>query len=222
MEIAYAEIRRRILEGSLPEGGPIRQDDIAAQTGVSKIPVREALMRLQSEGWVSFTRNVGAVVTSLSVSDYVEMLDMRIALECRALELAVPQMAPSDLAQARELLDAYGAAGTPQQWSDLNFRFHQCLYNPSGRPRLVAMAQSVQERMGRLMRLRVTMASEHARSTAEHAAILGACQAGEAKLAVRLLKKHIEQTQREVKAHFRKEKEKPAPAGPQAPWTKTS
>lgn len=202
-ERAYEEIRRQILAGALPEGAPIRQDDIAAQLGMSKIPVREALMRLQSEGWVSIKRNAGAIVSPLTLADCVEMLDMRIALECRALELAVPHMAASDFAAAHELLQRYARADKPMAWSDLNLAFHQRLYAAAHRPRLVATAQAVQERMGRLLRLHVSMVAEHRRSVQEHAAILRACEQGDTKTAVRLLRKHIEQTQREVMAHFR-------------------
>ncbi|MGC7527312.1 GntR family transcriptional regulator, partial [Pandoraea pneumonica] len=89
-----------------------------------------ALMRLQSEGWVSLKRHSGAIVSPLTVNDCVEMLDMRIALECRALEIAVPNRAPSDLALAEQLLKRYAKADTPQSWSDLNLAFHQALYAP--------------------------------------------------------------------------------------------
>ncbi|WP_024302931.1 GntR family transcriptional regulator [Pseudogulbenkiania sp. MAI-1] len=202
-EGAYVEIKRRILEGELAEGSPIRQDDVAAQLGVSKIPVREALMRLQSEGLVKFTPNVGAVVATLTVMDYIEMLDMRLALECRALELAVPNMASVDIARARELLAAYHSAMSDQEWSDLNAEFHDTLYEPANRPRLLAAIRSVQEHMGRLLRLRVTMAAKHDRSHEEHMQILDACERGDVKGAVRLLRKHIEQSQREVQGFFR-------------------
>ncbi|AKM31054.1 GntR family transcriptional regulator [Pandoraea faecigallinarum] len=202
-ERAYEEIRRQILSGELPEGAPIRQDEIAARIGVSKIPVREALMRLQSEGWVSLRRNAGAFVTPLTVNDCVEMLDMRVALECRALELAVPNMAPSDLALAEALLKRYAKADTPQSWSDLNLAFHQALYAPANRPRLVATAQAAQERMGRFLRAHLSAVNDHQRSTDEHIAIHRACAAGDTKTAVRLLRKHLEQTQREVMAFFR-------------------
>lgn len=201
---AYVELKRRILDGELAEGSPIRQDDVAAQLGVSKIPVREALMRLQSEGLVKFTPNIGAVVATLTVMDYIEMLDMRLALECRALELAVPNMASSDIARARELLSAYHSAMTDEEWSDLNAQFHDTLYAPCDRPRMLATIQSVQEHMGRMLRLRVTMAAQHERSHEEHVKILDACARGDAKEAVRHLRKHIEQTQREVQAYFRK------------------
>src|ERR1700712_2668952 len=200
---AYVEIKRRILEGELAEGSPIRQDDIAVTLGVSKIPVREALMRLQSEGLVKFIPNVGAMVATLTVMDYIEMLDMRLALECRALELAVPNMASSDIAKARQLLAAYDQAMTQADWSDLNMSFHACLYAPANRPRLVTMIRSVQDHMGRMLRLRVSGAAGHTRSHNEHVQILDACEMGNTAKAVGLLRKHIEQTQREVQGSFR-------------------
>lgn len=200
---AYEEIKRRISDGALAEGAPIRQDEIAAVIGVSKIPVREALTRLESEGLVVLTPNAGATVATLTVSDYIEMLDMRLALECRALELAVPNMASSDIAKARELLNAYDQAMTQAEWSDLNMSFHGCLYAPANRPRLVAMIRSVQDHMGRMLRLRVSGAAGHARSHNEHVQILDACELGCTAEAVALLRKHIEQTQREVQGSFR-------------------
>lgn len=200
---AYEEIKRRIMDGVLAEGAPIRQDEVAQAMGVSKIPVREALMRLQSEGLVVLTPNAGATVATLTVADYLEMLDMRIALECRALELAVPNMASSDIARARQLLAAYDRAMTQQEWSDLNQRFHECLYAPANRPRLMAMIRSVEDLMGRILRLRVSMAAEHSRSHQEHVQILDACEEGNTASAVKLLRKHIEQTQREVQGYFR-------------------
>lgn len=200
---AYIELKRRIIDGVLAEGAPIRQDEIAQAMGVSKIPVREALTRLESEGLVTLTPNAGATVAVLSVGDYVEMLDMRLALESRALELAIPNMASSDFDRARQLLREYDQAMTQQEWSDLNVRFHECLYAPADRPRLMAMTRAVQNQMGRIMRLRVTMAAEHSRSHAEHIQLLDACERGDKALAVSLLRAHIEQTQREVQGYFR-------------------
>ncbi len=200
----YGVLRKRILDGSLAEGTPIRQDDIAAELGLSKIPVREALMRLQSEGLVLFTPNAGATVAVLTVADYVEMLDIRIATECRALELAVPNMAESDIAHARALLDAYDTAITEEGWSELNARFHECLYAPAHRPRLLALIKSVQDQMGKIMRQRVSAVAGHKRSHGDHVKILDACERGEVNEAVLLLRRHIENTQREVQAYFRR------------------
>jgi len=203
VQTVYGELKRMILDGVLAEGGPIRQEEVATQLGVSKIPVREALMRLQSEGLVRFIPNSGAVVETLTVDDYIEMLDMRMALECRALELAVPHFSSVDLDRARELLSAHHSAITPEEWSDLNAEFHLTLYAPANRPRLVAAIQSVQEHMGKMLRMRVTKAAEHGRSHDEHIKILEACEKGDVKQSVKLLRSHIEQTQREVQGYFR-------------------
>lgn len=202
---AYAELRERILNGSLAEGSPIRQDELAATLGLSKIPVREALMRLQAEQLVTFTPNAGATVSVLTVADYIEMLDMRLAIECRALELAVPNIASSDIAQARTLLDAYNQAMTDKEWSDLNARFHDCLYAPANRPRLIALIKSVQDQMGKLMRRRISAVAGHERSHQDHINILNACEEGNVKRAVLLLRRHIENSQREVQAYFRRQ-----------------
>jgi len=202
-QTVYGELKRMILESVLAEGEAVRQDDVAAQLGVSKIPVREALMRLQSEGLVRFIPNAGAVVATLTVDDYIEMLDMRMALECRALELAVPHFSSIDLDRARELLSAYHTAITPEEWSDLNAEFHLTLYAPANRPRLVGTIRSVQEQMGKILRMRVTKVAEHGRSHDEHLKILEACENGDVKQAVKLLRRHIEQTQREVQGYFR-------------------
>ncbi|MNE68754.1 transcriptional regulator NanR [compost metagenome] len=149
------------------------------------------------------TPNAGATVATLTVADYIEMLDMRLALECRALELAVPNMASSDIAKARQLLGAYDQAMGQEAWSDLNMRFHACLYAPANRPRLVAMIRSVQDHMGRMLRLRVSGLAGHDRSHQEHVQILDACEQGDTVNAVALLRRHIEQTQREVQGSFR-------------------
>lgn len=203
VQLAYDEIKRRITDGCLKEGAPIRQDEIAHAIGISKIPVREALSRLRSEGIVILTPNLGATVAVLEVTDYIEMLDMRIALECRALELAVPNMAISDLRKADRLLEEYDHAMKDNEWSDLNMKFHECLYAPANRPRLLKMINSVQDHMGRMLRLKVSEIAGHERSHNEHALIVKACKEGNTRLAVKILRQHIENTQKEIQGAFR-------------------
>src|ERR1700712_286733 len=89
-------LREAIFCGEFLEGMPLRQDEIAERFGTSRIPVREALRQLESEGLVSFLPNKGVIVKGLSIDDVLEMLEIRIALECRALKLAVPNMAYED------------------------------------------------------------------------------------------------------------------------------
>ena len=141
-------LRKEILAGALAAGTPLRQDELAGRFNVSKIPVREALRQLESEGLVEFRPRRGAIVVELTPEDFAEMFDLRIALECRALELAVPNMVEADLRFARDILDDYVEAGDFERWSDLNLRFHLALYEPCNRHRLLRMIRQLHDQMG--------------------------------------------------------------------------
>ena len=121
-DLVYARLKEEIVSGRLAGGTALRQDEVARDCGVSKVPVREALRRLEVEGLVEFRPRRGAIVRQLSEADILELLDIRIALECRALELAVPNMVDSDFTLARDILDEYGAATSRERWSVLNLR----------------------------------------------------------------------------------------------------
>ena len=203
-DLVYAHLKEEIVSGRLAGGTALRQDDVARDCGVSKVPVREALRCLEVEGLVEFRPRRGAIVRQLSEADILELLDIRIALECRALELAVPNMVDSDFALARDILDEYGAATSRERWSVLNLRFHRTLYEPCSNRHLLTMIRDLEQRMGPFMRLRVTQASGLERPHREHLRMLEACQAGAVDDAVAELRRHIETTQKEVAAAFRR------------------
>ena len=98
-------LRNAILQGRFQAGQPLRQDQIAAELGVSKVPVREALVQLKGEGLVTFLPNRGAVVTELSATEVDEIYSMRIALETKALERAIPYLSSADFIRARGVLE---------------------------------------------------------------------------------------------------------------------
>lgn len=91
-EIITLHLRDAIVAGHFAEDEPIRQDDIARQFNVSKIPVREALKRLEAEGLVMFQRNRGAMVTRISEAELAQMFEVRMLLEDKLLRLAIPNM----------------------------------------------------------------------------------------------------------------------------------
>ncbi|WP_425964355.1 GntR family transcriptional regulator [Rhizobium nepotum] len=123
-------LRAAIIAGELEEGSPLRQDEIAERFGTSRIPVREALRQLESEGLVSFQRNKGVIVRGFSIDDVLEMLEIRIALECRALKLAIPDMAVEDFDAAEAILNEYDQSPDHSKWGELNWRFHWALHSP--------------------------------------------------------------------------------------------
>ncbi|MEM1288213.1 MAG: GntR family transcriptional regulator [Pseudomonadota bacterium] len=200
----YTDLRAQIISGHFEAGAPLRQDEIAKQFGVSKIPVREALRRLEVDNLVVFERNKGAAVRGFSEAEILDLLDIRIALECRALELAIPNMIDGDFREMRALLEDYAQRTEVSEWSDMNQRFHHMLYEPSNNQRLLDMIEDLQQQLGRYLRLLVSTASGLERPNREHNAILEACERRDNGGAVALLRQHIEVTQREVAAFLRR------------------
>src|SRR5438270_4983537 len=91
-------LRERILRGDYPDGEPLRQDALADELGVSRIPVREALRQLEAEGLVTFNPHRGAVVSSLSLDEIHELFELRAEIECDLLSPAIPKMSKEPLA----------------------------------------------------------------------------------------------------------------------------
>src|SRR3982751_2703327 len=98
--MAVEALRERILRGDYPEGEPLRQDALAEELGVSRIPVREALRQLEAEGLVTFSPHRGAVVSSLSLDEIDELFELRAAIESDLLRRAIPKMTKEQLDRA--------------------------------------------------------------------------------------------------------------------------
>ncbi|WP_426438081.1 GntR family transcriptional regulator [Bradyrhizobium genosp. P] len=189
-------LRRAISAGELAPGFQLRQDELAERFGTSRIPVREALRQLEAEGFVTFQPNRGAIVSDLSIDEVVELLEIRIALECHALRLAIPAMGEIDLDEATKILRSYDEEPEPEKWGAFNWRFHKTLYAPCNRPRLLAMIEANYGHVGRFTRTLVSRATGKEHPQREHYRLLELCRDGEVKKAVRLLREHIVQTQK--------------------------
>jgi DNA-binding GntR family transcriptional regulator len=203
-EPIYAALREQIISGALAPGEKLLQDEIARTHGVSKIPVREALLRLETDGFVLFEKNRGAFVRELSSAEILDLMDIRVALECKALELAIPNMIQSDLDGAAAILEEYSQRMDVAEWSAQNLRFHHALYEPCANPSLMQLISDIQQRIGPNLRHFVSEISGLARPDAEHRQILQACRDGDSAAAVALLARHIETTKKETAARLRR------------------
>lgn len=203
-ELVRDGLRESILTGAFEAGHQLRQDELAEQFGTSRIPVREALRQLESEGLVTFHPNRGAVVKGLSLEDVIEMLEIRIGLECRALKLAIPNMAVEDFDAAQQILDEYSATADPATWGEMNWRYHSALYAPCHRPKLLEMIETNYGHVSRFTRAQVSLAAGKDRPHQEHVEILRLCREEKSDLAVALLERHIEQTQKSLRAAARR------------------
>ena len=105
-------LRTAILDGSYRPGQRIRQEDVAARSGASRIPVREALRMLAAEGLVTLVANSGAWVTRLTMAECAELYLIRERLEPLLLRGSMPRLGEAEIGRLAELTEAMEAAGT--------------------------------------------------------------------------------------------------------------
>ena len=136
------ELRTAILDGDVPPGSPIPVDGVAAAFGVSRIPVREALMTLIGEGLVDHRPNAGYRVAMMTFREFSEFYLVREALETAALKASVALAGPDDDERARaahHALDAAVEAGDARAHHRESRRFHLALISPCRMRRLLHM-----------------------------------------------------------------------------------
>ena len=190
-EVIAKHLRDAIVAGDIAEGEPIRQDDVASLFNVSKIPVREALKRLEAEGLVMFQRNKGAVVTRISEPELAQMFEVRILLEDKVLRLAIPNMTEETFAHAESICEEFVGEVDVGHWAELNWKLHACLYEPAQRPFLVSLIRSIHDKLERYLRMQMSLSEGKDRADYEHRAIIDACRAGNVDHAAALLDEHI-------------------------------
>src|SRR4029077_9681829 len=131
-------LREKILSGELPEGEQLRQETIAAEYEISRIPVREALSHLAGEGLVKIVGNRGAVVAALSQDEVKQLFETRSVLESSILRQAIPNITDEDLQRAEDILVRYEQSlerdSEMKSWGRWNWSFHSTLYAPANRP----------------------------------------------------------------------------------------
>ncbi|MGH8435951.1 MAG: GntR family transcriptional regulator [Pseudomonas sp.] len=190
-EVIAKHLREAIITGHFAEDEPIRQDDIARLFNVSKIPVREALKRLEAEGLVLFQRNKGVVVTKISEPELAQIFEVRVLLEVQAIRLAVPNMNEETFARAERICEEFIGENDVGRWAELNWALHACLYEPAQRPFLINLIRSIHDKVERYLRMQMSLSEGKDRADHEHRDILEACRAGDADKAAELIEQHI-------------------------------
>jgi len=187
-------IRDGILHGSYAAGEPLRQDALADELGVSRIPIREALRQLEAEGLVTFSPHRGAIVSRLSLAEIEEVFDLRASIEPDLLRRALADLTAYQLDQADEVLDRYAHAlrtGDVSKWGELNWQFHSTLYAPAERPITMGIVQRLHQQSDRYLRMQLALTHGETRANEEHRAIAAAARAKDVKRACALVRDHI-------------------------------
>jgi DNA-binding GntR family transcriptional regulator len=209
-------LRERILRGDYPEGEPLRQDALAEELGVSRIPVREALRQLEAEGLVTFNPHRGAVVSSLSLDEIAELFELRTEIECDLIARAVPNMTTEQLECATDVLDEFEAAlhaGEAARWGPLNWHFHAALYAPANRNFTMGVLQKMHHHSDRYFRMQLFLARGGATANDEHRAIAAAVAEKNVSRASQLMRDHILGAGHSLCALLREQRRNSAAAG---------
>lgn len=192
---AVTELRRRIISGSVAAGEALRQDALAREFGISRIPIREAFHQLAAEGLVTLHPHRGAVVTTLSAADIAELFDLRAMLEPDLIRRAVPRLQASDFIEAGRILAHYETAirdGDVDAWGELNTEFHLALYRAADRNQTLDLVRVLLAKSDRCTRVQLAMSDgATTRARHEHETLLAHCRTGDADGAAKLTLDHV-------------------------------
>ena len=202
-EQVYAYLREQILTNAIAPNSTLPEESLASEFNVSRVPVREALRRLSSEGLVVLTPRQGAVVSSLSPKQFLDSYRVREALEALAVRLATPRLTADDVSELERLqrdMADHVDAGDSDAFFVANSAFHRVFIDRSGNGYLQALYPPLMDQMRRFLSPSLDLRGGMRRSLEEHEAILGAVRAGDGEAAATLIAEHIRVPQRILEA----------------------
>jgi len=201
-DFAYEHLRQAILTRRLPSGAALRQEKLAEELGVSRLPVREALRRLHVEGLVELQPRRGYFVASFNREEIEELFDIRGTLEAKAAYYATQRRDELDVAEVARLLALLDetAAQTPTNvvlFFQQNQAFHMRLLESSGRKQLCRMVQIASNSLEPYVRMSASLDSLES-TQRDHHAIFNAFRNGNAENVADLSRQHCESVCRQL------------------------
>lgn len=190
-DLIFEALREAIFTGEIEAGEHLRQDALADMFNTSRIPVREALSRLEQQGLVKTERYRGTTVTSLSVDEVREIFEFRALLEGEVIRYAVAKMDDATLDVARRACDAFATETDSAKYGELNRDFHYALYAKADRPYHLKVVNQALDRIESYLRAQLVLTDGMERARHEHLGILNACIERDAERAAHLTREHI-------------------------------
>jgi len=191
---AYNYLRERIRDGRLKSGDRIKAEEIANELGISRMPVREAIRQLDSEGLVTIRPNRGAVVTVLNPDDILELFEMRSVLEGLAIRRATERFDEDALDELEMRLTRLSRAEHDfDQWVGRHNEFHDFICARSGGQRLFVDVQRLRTAVEPYLRL-VLRSDLASGAVEEHRRLIEVIRAGDSGAAEETMREHILET----------------------------
>jgi DNA-binding GntR family transcriptional regulator len=201
---AYADLKREIIQGDMEPASQWLEEEIATRLGMSRTPVREALVRLEQEGFVQITPRRGIRVRELTRRDVIEVNEVLECLELQATErLAARGLPPEDMARLDATIagmDEALANDDVQAWARADYAFHRLLIELSGNRHLEAVAITFLDKAHRFRVKTLELRTRPLKSTASHAATVEAIRRMDGEMALEIHRMHKRRWAREVEA----------------------
>ena len=206
VDLAYQQIRQRILDNAWPPGHRALEQEVALALGMSRTPVREALMRLSAEGLVEVIPRHGMRVLPVSPTDMLEIYQIFTALECMAAELLARRQPGAvdlkPLIDATKAMDKALKADDLDAWAAADERFHVLLLELAGNRQLQETVMNYWGRAHRARMFTLRLRPKPVNSTKEHMQMVERLLAGDVEGAVKVTRAHRERASRELLAIF--------------------
>lgn len=199
---AYADLKREIIHGDMPPASQWLEEEIATRMGMSRTPVREALVRLEQEGFVQITPRRGIRVRELTRRDVIEVNEVLECLELQATQrLAARGVSPEDMARLDATIagmDEALANDDVEAWARADYSFHRLLIELAGNRHLETVATTFLDKAHRFRVKTLEMRTRPLNSTASHAATVEAIRRMDVEMALDIHRLHKRRWAREV------------------------
>lgn len=194
-EIVEEVLRTAITQGILKPGDKLSAEDLAAEFGVSRMPVREALRKLETVGLVVIRPQKGVEVSRLSLDELRELADIRVALECMAVKLALPRLTPAKYEELQEIIEEMNRERDDARIFNLAWDFHVLLYEAANNTQLQEFIAQVRANFDRYLWFYQATFKDVGEI---HRKLFEVIKRGNAEEAVKAMEEHIRQTEKKV------------------------
>jgi len=195
-------LRSAILDGRLPPGTAVRQQELASLFGVSRMPVREALRQLEAQSLLKVEMHKGAVVAPLIGEDAVDTYALRILLESEALRQSIPLLEPSDIAQARGYIQQLENETRHAEIGRLNRLLHMALYSKAKNKKLLRLIEDELNEEERFLRFHLSSMGLGKLTQDDHNALVNAAGDKHVEEAITVLERHLNSGARVIRKYL--------------------
>lgn len=194
-EIAYENIKASILSGELKSGTPLNQSEVAAQMGISRMPIRDALRILEKENLIEYNKNQGYIVADFPKAKIMDILLIRSILEPKAVLLCKGKLTDENIKAMEDIVSASMVALEMSDFKavrQFNHDFHYTIYNTVGSPTLLDIIDKLWHSYPKYF-LQEEKETKY-KSLMEHGRIVACMKAGDFEKAAGIMEHHISLT----------------------------